>query len=191
MKRPYRRIAMIVLRKTLKFFAATAAAIAVALSIRAEPPAAPRISDLTLPIACEAATQSTFDLAFALLQAHVFPLAARAFDEVLRRDSACAMGYWGVALVRMDDLRSSGPSARQLAEGAAAAARAKALGGKTEYECDLIDAIAEYYHRHDERDHATRLLQYERALRKALERSPGDVNIRTMHSRAFEALTTH
>lgn len=182
---------MIVLRKTLTLFAAAATAIAVALSIRAEPQAPPRISDLTLPIACDAATQPAFDLAFTLLHAHVFPLAARAFDEVLRRDSTCAMGYWGVALVRMDDLRNSGPSARQLSEGAAAAARAKALGGKTGHERDLIDAIAEYYHRHDERDHATRLLQYERALRRALERSPGDVHVRIMHSRAFEALTTH
>ena len=182
---------MIVLRKTLGFFAAAAAAIAVALSIRAEPPTPPRISDLTLPIACDTAAQPTFDLAITLLQAHAFPLAARAFDEVLRRDSACAMGYWGVALVRMDDLRGPGPSVRALSEGAAAAARAKALGGKTEHECDLIDATAEYYHRHGERDHATRLLHYERALRRALERSPADVHLRAMHSRAFEALTTH
>ena len=182
---------MIVLRKLLKASLAAAAAVAIALSIRAETPPPPRISDVTLPIDCNPAAQPAFDLALALLHAQVFPLAARAFDEVLRRDAGCAMGYWGVALVKMENLRGSGPLPRELAAGAAAAMRAKALGGKTERECDLIDATAEYYHRHGERGHAARLQHYERALRLALERAPGDVQLRTLHGQAFEALTTH
>jgi hypothetical protein len=180
---------MILLRKTLRALAAAAAAIAVALSTRAEIPA--RIADRTFPIACAESAQPPFDLALALLRAHAFPLASRAFEQVLRRDPACAMGHWGIALVTLGDPRLSGPSAAGLAQGRQAAAQARAAGGKTESERELIEALAVYYEVRDERDHAGRLLRYERRMRQAREHCPDDMLIRELHSHAFEALTHH
>lgn len=177
------------IRKSACMFALAMAAIAAAISTRAESP--PHIASTRMPVECAPSAQPAFDLAFALLRAHVFPLAARAFDDVLRRDAACAMGHWGTAIAIMGDPRTTGPSPQQLAQGAEAIARAKAIGGKTEQECELIEAVAEYYHRHRERDHATRVLRYQASLRRALERFPRDQELREFHDEAFDALARH
>ena len=96
---------------------------------------------------------------------------------------ACAMGQWGIAIAIMGDLRSP-LDAAQLARGAAAIARAKAIGGKSERECELIDAVAQFYHRHEERTHDMRLVYYERALSRSRRLHPDDLDIELLHAHA-------
>ena len=179
------------LRTAGRFIAISIAAIAVALSTRAAPPEAPaRIAPTTLSISCEG-VQPAFDLALALLHAQVFPLAANAFRQVLQLDPACPMGHWGLAMAALGDMRDRGPTRMLLAEGAAAIRAAKTIGGRSERECELIDAAAQYFHLHHERDHATRLHAFELSLRRARDRFPGDAEIRAFHDRAFAALAHH
>ena len=95
----------------------------------------------------------------------------------------CAMREWRVAVANMGDLRTPlDPS--QLVHGAGAISRAKSIGGTTERECELIDAVAQFYHRHEERTHDMRLVHYERALSRSLRHLPDDVEIAALHAHA-------
>ena len=179
------------IRVLAKYAAIALAAIAIALSTRADPPQAVRIAPTTLPLACANDAQGAFDLALELLHSQLFPLAANAFLEVLRRDPACAMGHWGIAMSAMGDVRSTGPGRAAVAAGAEAIGQAKRIGGRTEQECELIDGAAEYFHRYRERDHAERVHALEGSLRRSRERFPTDAQIRTFHSRALDALVDH
>ncbi|HYC37067.1 MAG TPA: hypothetical protein VEC19_11625 [Usitatibacter sp.] len=180
---------MNIFAKALRCLAAALAAIVTACSARAAP-AETGIAETRLAVECSIAAQRSFDLGYALLEARAYQLALRAFGDSARIDPDCAMAQWGLAMANLGDEREV-PAAPRVAAGARAVQRAKALGGKTEKECDLIDAVAEYFHRHSERSHAMRLVQYERAMRTALERSPGDAEVRSLHGRAFETLVAH
>src|SRR5687767_13031945 len=128
MPRLSRRTAMRAIRTLAKCAAVALAAIAIAISTRAEPPKPVRIAETTLPLACANDAQGAFDLALELLHAQVFPLAANAFREVLRRDPACAIGHWGVAMSSMGDVHGTGADRASLAAGADAIRQAKRIG---------------------------------------------------------------
>jgi len=105
---------------------------------------------------------------------------ARAVDE------SPAMLEWKAAASLMGDLRTPlDPS--QLARGAAAIERAKAIGGTTERECELIDAVSEFYFRAAERPHDERLVRYERALSRSQRLLPDDLDIAALHAQASKA----
>jgi hypothetical protein len=92
--------------------------------------------------------------------------------------------YWyEMALAEMGDMAA--PLSRErLIRGAEAIAQAKAVGGQTERECELIDAVAQFYHRHGERSHDERLVHYERALSRSRRLHPDDPVIGRAHDRA-------
>lgn len=96
------------------------------------------------------------------------------------------MGWFSLAARDMGDLTTP-LTTEQLQRGAAAIARAKAIGGSTERECELIDAVAQFYHRHAERGHDERLVHYERALSRSRRAHPHDPVIVRMHAHASAA----
>jgi hypothetical protein len=100
-----------------------------------------------------------------------------------RAEQPGAMAWFERAAAEMGDLRVP-LSQERLERGAAAIARAKAIGGVTERECELIDAVAEFYHRHPERTHDERLVYYERALSRSRRAHPQDPVIARAHARA-------
>ncbi len=101
----------------------------------------------------------------------------------IRAEPHDAMAWYERAVAEMGDLRV--PLSREgLERGAAAIARAKSIGGITERECELIDAVAEFYHRHAERAHDERLVYYERALSRSRRAHPRDPVIARVHARA-------
>jgi hypothetical protein len=100
--------------------------------------------------------------------------------------SECAMHEWSVALGIMGDLRTP-LDAAELELGAAAIERARAIGGTSERECELIDAVAQFFHRHGERAHDERLVHYERALSRARRALPDDAEIAMLHTQASKS----
>lgn len=113
-----------------------------------------------------------------ILAAFLFTLVAvldaRASDE--------AMSWLRRAAAEMGDLRA--PLTReQLQRGAAAIARARELGGRDERECELIDAVAQFFHDAG-RMHDERLVHYERALSRSRRQHPDDTEIVSLHRRA-------
>jgi|SRR5688500_4056315 len=102
------------------------------------------------------------------------------------RAESYAMAWFEKAAAEMGDLATP-LSPEGLVRGSAAIARAKAIGGATERECEMIDAVAEFYHRHNERAHDERLVHYERALSRARRLLPHDLEIAARHTQASKA----
>ena len=97
----------------------------------------------------------------------------KTFEEVLKADPECAIAYWGIALSLLWNPHTT-PAAKNLAEGAAALAKAKSIGAKTERERDYLAALGAMYADYDKVDHRTRLLAYAKAMEALAARYPND-----------------
>lgn len=109
-----------------------------------------------------------------LLHSFWWDEAERAFQDVAAADSTCAMAYWGLALTYWDNPFGPGPAGARLVSGAAAAARAAALGGRTERERDYIAAVEALYRDHATTPNAVRLRAYSDAMEATHRRHPAD-----------------
>jgi hypothetical protein len=104
----------------------------------------------------------------------------------VRADGDDAMAHWRVAVEAMGDLRTEAPYST-FVRGAQAIARAKAAGCRTETDCELIDAVAQFYHLPNERTHDMRLVYLERSLSRSRSHCPDDADIARWHERASKA----
>ena len=136
-----------------------------------------RLGRVSFASACSAAVQPAFERGVALLHSFWYEEAARAFAQVVATDSACAFGYWGEAMSRLHPLWSP-PGAADYAEGLAAARRAVDTSRPGSRPRRWAVAIDRYYERYDSRDHRTRLLDYEAAMRAVVAAEPGDEEAR-------------
>lgn len=101
-------------------------------------------------------------------------------------DGGDAMSHWRVAVEAMGDLRAEAPYSVFM-RGAKAIAQAKAAGCTTESDCELIDAVAQFYHLPEERTHDMRLVYLERSLSRSRRHCPDDAVIARWHERASKA----
>ena len=98
------------------------------------------------------------------------------------RAEGSAMDWYWTATIEMGDLRTP-LSEEALGLGAAAIARAKSIGGATERECELIDAVSEFY-KQSAQSHDERLVHYERALSRSRRLLPEEPEISRLHAYA-------
>ena len=148
-----------------------------------------KLGAIRFPIGCQAAVQETFNRAVALQISYFWAPARKAFHEVLAQDPACAMAHWGIAVVNLDNLLAAPPGAKNLAEGAAAIGKARAIGGRSPRENDHISAVEAFYRDHDSISHRDRLVRYESALEGLHQRFPDDRNAAAYYALAL--LATH
>ena len=94
-------------------------------------------------------------------------------DLVLKADPECAIAYWGIALCLLWNPHSA-PPVKNLAEGAAALAKAKSIGAKTQRERDYLEALGAMYADFDKVDHRTRMQAYVKAMEQLAARYPND-----------------
>jgi len=59
---------------------------------------AERLGKVHFQTSCSAEVQPAFDRAVALLHSFWYAAAANAFQDVIKRDSSCAIAHWGIAL---------------------------------------------------------------------------------------------
>jgi hypothetical protein len=122
---------------------------------------------------CNDVAQRRFDRAMRYQHSYWYIPAKEIFDEVLKADPACSMGYWGIALTLLDNPHNAIPQAN-LAPGLAAIQKAKAMGAKTERERDYIDALLLMYADHDKISHVQRIRQFRDAQEKIAAKYPDD-----------------
>src|SRR5213595_1082689 len=94
---------------------------------------------------CRPDAQARFERAMALLHSFWWEQGTEAFRAVAAADSTCAMAYWGLALNFWGNPFAGGASGDNLRQGAAAAARAMALGAPTARERGLLAAVSALY----------------------------------------------
>jgi hypothetical protein len=141
----------------------------------AHPAAGEKLGTVRFATSCTPAAQPAFDRAVSLLHSFEFGAAVASFDAALKADPACGMAQWGVALSRWGNPFTVGArSAAQLADGLAAAERARAIGAGTERERAYIDAIANLYLDAGRRSQRLRVEAYRDAMGQLARRFQDD-----------------
>lgn len=164
----------------------------VATSLLAQEHAHPRpeqLGDVHFPTSCAPAVAPTFNRAVALLHSFEFGAAISAFEEVLGRDSTCAMAWWGIALSRWTNPMVPDVRAPALLErGRQAADRAAQLASRaTERERGWTRAVRQLYADYERVDQPTRIRAYENAMRNLSAAAPDDMEARIFHALALVA----
>src|SRR5437016_13449484 len=123
------------------------------------------LGSVHFPVSCAPAAQKTFDRGVALLHSFWYDEAEKTFSEVARIDTACAMGYWGVAMSLYHPVWIP-PTAEDLKKGTAAVEKAKSARAKTQRERDYIGAMEVFYTDSDKVLHRERALKWRNAMQQ-------------------------
>jgi hypothetical protein len=140
-----------------------------------------QLGRVNFPISCDAAVQTQFSSAVAMLHSFWYEKAAEAFTAVAEKDATCGMAYWGVAMTHYHPIWEA-PGPNDLKAGWAAVERAKSTGAKAQRERDYIAAIETFYKDSDKLDHRTRALAYEKAMEQLQARFPDDQEAAIFHA---------
>ena len=95
------------------------------------------------------------------------------FEAALKADPTCAISYWGIALSLLWNPHLP-PPPKNLIAGAAALAKGRDLGAKTERERDYLTALSAMYADFDTVPHRTRVANYLAAMEKLTAKYPDD-----------------
>src|ERR1043166_6817998 len=93
---------------------------------------------------CKPEAQKHFNLAMLYQHSFWYRASQQAFEDALKADPECGIAHWGIALSLLWNPHVPTPP-KNLADGAAAIAKAKSVGAKTQRERDYIDALAAMY----------------------------------------------
>jgi Tetratricopeptide repeat len=122
---------------------------------------------------CKPEAQKLFDSGMLYQHSFWYRASQRVFEDALKADPECGIAHWGVALSLLWNPHVAAP-AKNLAEGAAAIAKGKSVGAKSQRELDYLDALAAMYADHEKVDHRTRIQAYAKAMEQLAQRYPDD-----------------
>ncbi len=127
---------------------------------------------------CSPAVKDDFNLAVAELHSFWFPEARALFQNVAKKDPACAMAHWGVALTYWGNPFAGQRSAQTIANGKAAIDKALSAGTPTAREKGFIDAVAGLFSSADVTTQRARVVAYEGATEMVASQNRADVEAR-------------
>src|SRR5438874_13750696 len=122
---------------------------------------------------CKPEAQKLFDEGMLYQHSFWYRASQRVFEDALKADPECGIAYWGIALSLLWNPHVP-PPAKNLAEGAAAIAKGRSAGAKTQRERDYLDALGAMYADYDKVDHRTRMQAYAKAMEQLAQRYPDD-----------------
>jgi hypothetical protein len=155
----------------------------------AHPASSERLGTVHFETSCAPAVSARFDRAIALLHSFEFGASIRAFEDVARTDSTCAMAWWGIALSQWTNPMT--PSQRPTAllergrRSAVAGARVGNREGTSQRERDYLAAVAQLYTDYESRDQRTRVVAYEKAMADLAAKYPDDQEATVFHAIAL------
>jgi len=122
---------------------------------------------------CTPEAQQLFDQAMLYQHSFWYRASQKSFEDALKADPGCAIAYWGIALSLLYNPHVA-PPVKNLAEGAAALEKGKAVNARTQRERDYLDALSAMYTDYDKVDHRTRVLAYLKGMEQLAQRYPDD-----------------
>jgi hypothetical protein len=137
----------------------------------------------------DSVAQQYFDQGIRLYYAFNHAEAIRAFEEAGRRDPACAMCRWGVALALGPNINAPMDSAAGAAAWAAIREAQARAAGASDRERALIDALATRYAEVPPADRSALDSAWAAAIGAVAARFPGDLEIATLHAEALMDLS--
>jgi hypothetical protein len=148
------------------------------LSLLAAPPVFGQSEDMTLGMvhfetSCNPEAQKLFDRGMLYQHSFWYRASQKKFEDVLKADPGCGIAYWGIALSLLWNPHVPTP-AQNLIDGAAAIAKAKAVGAESQRERDYIDALSTMYANFDKVDRSMRMQHYAEAMERLAQRYPED-----------------
>jgi hypothetical protein len=132
-----------------------------------------KLGTVSFPISCAPGMQAQFEHGVAYLYSFEYEQATNVFQEIERKDSGCAMVYWGHAMSLYHQLWER-PTKADLQHGADLLAKARALKPPTARERDYIEALAVFYTDTDKLDHEKRADAFAKAMQRVHQRNPQD-----------------
>jgi len=148
--------------------------------------AAEKLGTVSFPISCAPATQAQFERGMALLYSFEYETASNQFEEIQKKDPACAMAYWGQAMSLYHQLWDR-PSKADLHRGADLLVKAHSLNPPTARERDYIQALSVFYSDTDKLDHEKRAEAYAKAMNGVYQRNPQDREAAVLYALALLA----
>lgn len=144
-----------------------------------------KLGTVSFPVSCDASVQKPFDRGVALLHSFAYAAAGQAFEGVVAKDPACAMGHWGMAMVFFHPVWTPALPADTFAHGQAEARTAARLAATSSpRERAYIQALGQLYRGGDVKP-AQRTLAYEQAMAGIARDNPEDVEAQVFYAVAL------
>lgn len=125
-----------------------------------------------------------FDEATAMLHSFEYDESEKAFARIIKKDPACAMAYWGVAMSNFHPLWAP-PTEEEFKKGVKAVEVARSIKDKTARESDYIEAIGQYFNPDKSLDHKARCINYEKAMKDIYTKYPADKEAAILYALAL------
>jgi len=146
--------------------------------------ASEKLGTVSFPISCAPPTQAKFERGMALLYSFEYETAINQFEDIQKKDPACAMAYWGQAMSLYHQLWDR-PSKADLQRGADLLAKARSLNPPTAREREYIQALTVFYTDTGKIDHEKRAEAYAKAMDGVRQRNPQDREAAVLHALAL------
>ncbi len=148
-------------------------------------PADKQFGSISFINSCSDKVKKDFNLAIALLHSFEYDEAEKVFAKVIDQEPECAMAYWGVAMSNYHPLWAP-PTEAELEKGAKAVAIAQSLPSNSKNEFAYIDAIATFYKDWKTTAHATRCINFEKAMEKIYAENTKDKDAAAFYALALD-----
>ena len=132
------------------------------------------LGKVSFPISCNAEASRHFENGMLLQYNYYWGPARKAFDSAAAADPACGMAHYGAALTYMDNILAGSPTPKQLEEGRAALAKAKAAGLATARERDYVAASDAFFAADEKQPTMARMEAFAGAMKRVSEAYPKD-----------------
>jgi hypothetical protein len=149
--------------------------------------ALPQLGSVNFATSCAAQAQPLMETGIALLHSFQYEQADQSFSEAAKRDSKCALAYWGKAMSRYEQIWEF-PSEKTLKLGAQDIQHAQTAGAPTERERGYISAGATFYLADEKLSETQRVEAYSASLGRLHKQSPDDVNAAAFYALSLVAL---
>src|SRR5258708_26826255 len=111
-------------------------------------PAPEALGKVHFETSCTPEAAAAFDRAMLYQHSFWYRVSQRSFETALKADPSCGIAYWGIALSLLWNPHTA-PPAKNLADGAAAIAKGKEVGAKTDRARDYLTALSAMYADYD------------------------------------------
>lgn len=123
---------------------------------------------------CSTDVDADLDLGITALHNFYYGEAKTRFNAVVEKDPKCGIAYWGLSTTTLGNLLVSPPPPKTLTEAQAHLQKAVGVGAGSQRERDYIAALQVFFADADKKDHRSRCLAYERAMKSVYQRYPQD-----------------
>src|SRR5215467_11411757 len=142
-----------------------------------------KLGQVSFPISCAAGSQAEFERGVALLHSFGYEEAGDQFSDVAKKDPACAMAHWGIAMSLFHEIWER-PEDATLKHGHEEIETAEKIGAKTERERAYISALGVFYSDASKANYLKQAAAYSDAMAKLYQKYPND-----LEAGAFYALS--